>query len=571
LTCQLAWNVLSTKKTTRSGEVLGPVAFHLRWLLPVAGFSGILFATVLGTGVTPDALSYLEGATNIANGNGYVRLGPCSGVFNPVQHWPPFFSIVLSAVSLLGLDALDSARWLNAFLFAANIGIAGQLVAMHVSRTSFLPALVSFFILSAFPMIETHSAAWTEPLFILLTMLGLVCTGRYLESGKSKLLLLASFAIGFSILTRYAGVATLGSCAFLVLFNSDKKWARRLMDTSWFSLLSLIPVLVFSYRNYQVSGTSATRSFQFNGNLGGHLEAMVYSFSSWVLPGADRVHVLPNQELLNGLAFVVVVLVWCWLVLWVLFGFRTYFRRSPDSRVDSSSPHRNSEKQGKGVLYALALFMVSYLLMLWSSVVFASLPPIFDNRLLSPMLIPAVILGSLGVYAWLSGELSITTRRLVGSLATVAFVIYAISGWLLYDFLHQNGRGYTGAYWDTDQIAIEVSALDSNIDLVTNQPQFVAFEFQKCSRTLGNGIAAMETSISNALEEASSPGSVYLLYYQDARQFIPIAQAAAGQVETIESDLMQALQSFEYEVLIQENQATLYHVSGLIPHSQVTK
>src|SRR3990172_1344717 len=94
-------------------------------LLVVTGTLMIIRATPEGLGLSDDSIAYIAGARSMLAGNGYREAWLASN--QPVTHFPPAFSSVLTFFGLFGIDPLRGARWVNAFLFAANTALLGIL------------------------------------------------------------------------------------------------------------------------------------------------------------------------------------------------------------------------------------------------------------------------------------------------------------------------------------------------------------------------------------------------------------------------------------------------------------
>jgi len=96
-------------------------------ILSLIGFFVFLFKTKYGIGVNPDSVLYLDTARNLSHGLGIVYLSK-QGMLLPATHFLPLYPILLSSFNFWGIAPLESARWLNAFLFSANISLVGYLI-----------------------------------------------------------------------------------------------------------------------------------------------------------------------------------------------------------------------------------------------------------------------------------------------------------------------------------------------------------------------------------------------------------------------------------------------------------
>src|SRR4030066_167150 len=87
-----------------------------RWILLIilaalslVGMLGLWRSTPYGLGLVNDSATYVEGATSLLAGNGYVRVSG-GGEIKPITHFPPFFSLILAGLGLVGMDLLQGAR-----------------------------------------------------------------------------------------------------------------------------------------------------------------------------------------------------------------------------------------------------------------------------------------------------------------------------------------------------------------------------------------------------------------------------------------------------------------------------
>src|SRR3990172_3189715 len=94
-------------------------------LIALIGMLLVIKTTPDGLGLSDDSIAYIAGARSMVAGDGYREAWLASN--QPVTHFPPAFSSVLAFFGLFGIDPLRGARWVNAFLFAANTALLGIL------------------------------------------------------------------------------------------------------------------------------------------------------------------------------------------------------------------------------------------------------------------------------------------------------------------------------------------------------------------------------------------------------------------------------------------------------------
>jgi hypothetical protein len=101
-----------------------------------------------------------------------------------MAHFGPLYPMLLAALGLSGADPLAGARWLNAFLFGANVVGIGLLIGACSGGSTWAPLAGSLLALTSVPLLGVHATALTEPLFLLLGFLGLCLLAGYFETSK---------------------------------------------------------------------------------------------------------------------------------------------------------------------------------------------------------------------------------------------------------------------------------------------------------------------------------------------------------------------------------------------------
>jgi len=202
-----------------------------------------------GLGLSPDSAGYIAAARNLMAGHGVIIADG-----SPLILQPPLYPTTVAAVSILsGMDPLAAARFLNAALLCCIIWITGGMVI----RLSRHPALGTLGILAVFfstPLHDVSLMAWSEPLFIFFSLLGIVFLSGYLRHPRPLSLILFTATMAAICLTRYIGVVfiAVGCLGIVALGRSGMR--QRLRDAA-FSLVSAVPLALWLMRNEIVSGT----------------------------------------------------------------------------------------------------------------------------------------------------------------------------------------------------------------------------------------------------------------------------------------------------------------------------
>lgn len=209
--------------------------------LAIAGALCIITSTRHGVGISGDSISYVQAARHLREGWGLMLLDPSLfGGLTPMKQWPPFFSIVLSAIHLFGADAIDGARWLNAILFGCNILVAAVMIYRY-SRSLLASLFGCFLVLMSSRMILAHQMAWTEPLFMFTGFSGLLLLDAFSRQRQRGLLALSAMLIGLAFITRYAGAAFVAAGGLSLLLSGQASLRQRIRDVVLFGVIASVP------------------------------------------------------------------------------------------------------------------------------------------------------------------------------------------------------------------------------------------------------------------------------------------------------------------------------------------
>jgi 4-amino-4-deoxy-L-arabinose transferase-like glycosyltransferase len=222
---------------------------RLYWCLPLIvgsmsllGMTALLVASSSGLYLTGDSAVYVAVARNLIRGYGVAVVG-ADGSLHPVTHFPPLYPFVLSlSAGLSGTDVLTAGRWLQALIFGATITIVCGAVARY-NRGSVLAAIVAgVFTIFGGSLLIWIGGAESEGLFLVCGTLGMLALVLYMEHPGSWVLLLASsLATAMALLTRYAGVALVGTGIVMLLLTGPISLGRRIWAAGLFAC-SVVPL-----------------------------------------------------------------------------------------------------------------------------------------------------------------------------------------------------------------------------------------------------------------------------------------------------------------------------------------
>lgn len=264
----------------------------------------VLLATSrYGAGLSPDSVTYISVARNLAADRGFIHYNG-----NPLVAWPPLFPTLLVAARFaFGTDPLSSVHVINAILFGLIVSLSGVLLFRNLSSSSVFVLLGVVSVLVAIPLLHVSRMAWSEPLFILCVLLFLICAESYLEKGDMVSLGLLAASAATASLTRYIGVTLIVSGAIVIVLFGRKNLATKLVRVCLFAFFSSLPLGIWIIRNYVVSGALLGSRAPSNFTLSQNLNYTFYSLLSWYLPYRVIQHPLILALILVAVGFIAVL------------------------------------------------------------------------------------------------------------------------------------------------------------------------------------------------------------------------------------------------------------------------
>jgi hypothetical protein len=205
-----------------------------QWIVP---FIYVIFSIPIlqwGSGISPDSCAYLSAANNLHAGNGFIIYDQTY-----MTNWPWLYPIILTGFSFISPSLLVLAGLANLAFGVTTYLILHQ--TLKETRSKFLLALCFLFP----PFIKMHIMLWSEPIFLLLLILGLRI---WLDETKHNTIHLASMFMAFAAacLIRYAGVFIVTGLIITQLVQ-PKIITRKFIVTS----LALLPIsLNLWYNSY---------------------------------------------------------------------------------------------------------------------------------------------------------------------------------------------------------------------------------------------------------------------------------------------------------------------------------
>lgn len=213
---------MSDRPTRRRRRALAPAVIAL--LLGGLGMLITLYATRLnGIGLSPDSARYVSAATEFAAGHGFTIYTGEKYVYQ-APLYPALLGLTHRA---LGVDTLEAARLVNALVFGATVALAAWLVSQWFQSAWVLPLIAGGWVLCSPTTYNCATMAWTEPLFILLTLIFFWQMVAYLDEPRWRNFWLGAVAASLAALTRYVGIAVIATGVGCVFWWSDGTRLRR--------------------------------------------------------------------------------------------------------------------------------------------------------------------------------------------------------------------------------------------------------------------------------------------------------------------------------------------------------
>jgi hypothetical protein len=194
--------------------------FVLIALIAALAAAGLVLAvTPYGVGTSPDSAVYLGTAAQLLQGQGLtVPFGNPPGQM--LSHYPPLYPLALALFGLANPDLAQSARLLQAGLFAANTILWALILYVLLPRRHWLAGILVTVLVAAPALLVLHSMAWSEGLFLLLGFAGLLLAWQAAQRGGIVGWVAAGDFFALAFLTRYAGAAFSATALFMLVIQA---------------------------------------------------------------------------------------------------------------------------------------------------------------------------------------------------------------------------------------------------------------------------------------------------------------------------------------------------------------
>jgi hypothetical protein len=324
----------------------------------------LLSTAKYGAGLSSDSVAYYDVARSLTAGKGlFLHTG------EPFVWWPPLYPTLLALIgSTTGLDPTAFAHLVNAVLFALVICLSASLFRTAFRRDTAFALLGTGAVLFSLPISLVYTTAWSECLFIPLTLLYLVFAQRYWDRHDIWSLAAMALSVALACLTRYIGAALVLAGAVTVLVATGVNMRRRITRALTFAATSLLPIGLWAMRNYRLTGTFFGHRGPLQNRLVDALTYGAHAVLSWYVPFSPGV---TSPGFTAELAVVLAAALGLVLVLLLSSARRARLLRSLRSVLSSHTP--------------AVLFVVVFTVGLLAS---ALRDANVDSRTLSPSYVP---------------------------------------------------------------------------------------------------------------------------------------------------------------------------------------
>jgi hypothetical protein len=428
-----------------------------------------------------DAIDYFSAADSLIAGRGFVSLGAPG--WRTFGNFPPLYPLVLSTCGLFHMTPLAGARYLHAALFLITIMTAGW-IAFRFTRSMICAGATALLTLDA--LLQMFSRGESEPLFIFLVLCSCAAIGRYLSRPSPGSLVIASVFPALALQTRYAGFCVVGAGGIAILLLLRKPLARRLFDVLIFGLICGVPLLIWIVYVHSVN-TAMGRSPGVHPPNAQKFQTLFNTVGAIVYPG--------HRTATRAVGLTSIGLIVAALLIGALW---------PRAREAAARAMR--QRAGGYAMAALVLFGVLYLPFILLCMTFADAAIPFNFRILSPAIIPWMII-VLSV-AWVvvsegsrslrfesagAGRPAPGARRSMASIAICLIGLAAVAAGLAAQSLHtrqwalaahKKGLDYRSARWQKSPMWKAIHQLPPDALIYTNAQDLLYFHTGRIARTM---------------------------------------------------------------------------------------
>ncbi len=165
-----------------------------------------------------DSIHYADMSKSIAQEGRFVTYHMnlnSSSIPDPAFLWPPVYPCLLAIPQYAGLGIVDAVRLVTILSIVVITFLSTAVSAAVVPRG--LARLSALIVLLAIRNMYFFRLAWSEPPYIAIVMVFLLCSTMHLRDGRLLWLMLGGAAAALGLLTRYVGLVLLPVALVVVL------------------------------------------------------------------------------------------------------------------------------------------------------------------------------------------------------------------------------------------------------------------------------------------------------------------------------------------------------------------
>jgi hypothetical protein len=359
----------------------------------------------------------------------------------------------------------------NAAAAFSDVALATYLVALVAGEL--VAAILAIGLLVMPDFVEAHLRVLSEPLFLACMVATLVTMHAAAVARTERLRLGWSLAGGCTsaaaVMVRYAGIFACGASSlwYLLLPGTLRDRARR-------TLVSAAPWVVLTaswlIRTRRVSGARSIRSVGAYGGIAETLREGVATVVGWLVPLSPDQSLIGRRWIALAIAMLLLVALVSDLVRW---------RSASISRSDFAAAESLPERRS---IVSAALFLaLCYGVVLLASRLFADPEIPFDERLLLPLLLLAMVVAAITLRAWWR-----RARLPARILCAVLVVVWMLASHHVssddVDWAMENGYDLAGDPWRGSALVAWARANGAGHAIYSNWPSAVVLQLGRPSR-----------------------------------------------------------------------------------------
>ena len=403
-----------------------------------------------GLGLSGDSVGYISWARNLLENHSFTQH---DGSY--LLAWPPLYPVIIAFFKLCGINEFLCTRLINAVSFSLIIFVSGLCILKYSGSLTF-SVIGSIFTLLSKPLVSVCCWAWSEPLFIVLVTVFLLLVPKVIKNPTFKSTLLLAVVTSAACMTRYVGIVLLPIGA-VVLFFGIKHFRRKVIFTSFWGVVSVLPFGIWLLRNRILSGTAMGARLPSSLTMLQNIKTAGDVIGSWFILQD------PKEFTAGGLIFAL-------FSIFVSAVSAVYIYKIIKS------------KEADWLIITVLLFLALYMTAIIYSATSTSMDFI-DDRLLSP-LYPAIVIlmGILVINLFGPGsnfsQIKNRSSRRIIRYGLIAGICIGISIWAYTGFyytmamtqqLSKIGFGFSSSYWKISDTIAWLKSNKLNGKIYTNE------------------------------------------------------------------------------------------------------